>query len=53
MEIIRDLKKIPKGNVVDIKKTIGILQDRIQLLLALNPEAKLELETERKEGLDG
>lgn len=47
MEIIRELKEIPEDNVVDIRKTIGRLQDRIQMLLALNPEAKLELETER------
>lgn len=52
MDIIRDLKEIPEGNVVDIGKTIGRLRDRVQMLLALNPEAKLELETERKEGLD-
>jgi len=45
MEIIRELKEIPEDNVVDIRKTIGRLQDRIQMLLALNPEAKLELET--------
>ena len=51
MEIIRELKEIPEDNVVDIRKTIGRLQDRIQMLLALNPEAKLELETERTEGL--
>lgn len=51
MEIIRELKEIPEDNVVDIQKTIGRLQDRIQMLLALNPEAKLELETERSEGL--
>lgn len=51
MEIIRELKEIPEDNVVDIRKTIGRLQDRIQMLLALNPEAKLELETERAEGL--
>ena len=51
MEIIRELKEIPEENVVDIRKTIGRLQDRIQMLLALNPEAKLELETERSEGL--
>ena len=50
-EIIRELKEIPEDNVVDIRKTIGRLQDRIQMLLALNPEAKLELETERSEGL--
>ena len=49
MEIIRELKEIPEDNVVDIRKTIGRLQDRIQMLLALNPEAKLELETERSE----
>ena len=51
MEIIRELKEIPENNVVDIRKTIWRLQDRIQMLLALNPEAKLELETERSEGL--
>ena len=51
MEIIRELKEIPEDNVVDIRKTIGRLQGRIQMLLALNPEAKLELETERSEGL--
>ena len=51
MEIIRELNEIPEDNVVDIRKTIGRLQDRIQMLLALNPEAKLELETERSEGL--
>ena len=51
MEIIRELKEIPEDNVVDIRKTIGRLQDRIQMLLALNPEAKLELETQRSEGL--
>lgn len=51
MEIIRELKEIPEDNVVDIRKTIGRLQDRIQMLLALNPDAKLELETERSEGL--
>ena len=51
MEIIRELKEIPEDNVVDIRKTIGRLQDRIQMLLALNPEAKLELKTERSEGL--
>ena len=51
MEIIRELKEIPEDNVVDIRKTIGRLQDRIQMLLALNPEAKLELGTERSEGL--
>lgn len=47
MEIIRELKEIPEDNVVDIRKTIGRLQDRIQMLLALNPEAKLELETDK------
>lgn len=51
MEIIRELKEIPEDNVVDIRKTIGRLQDRIQMLLALNPEAKLELETKGSEGL--
>ena len=39
MEIIRELKEIPEDNVVDVPKTIGRLQDRIQMLLALNPEA--------------
>lgn len=39
MEIIRELKEIPEDNVVDIRKTIWRLQDRIQMLLALNPEA--------------
>uniref|UniRef100_A0AB33IWM7 Uncharacterized protein n=1 Tax=Prevotella sp. GTC17254 TaxID=3236794 RepID=A0AB33IWM7_9BACT len=52
MDIIRDLKEIPEGNMVDVKKTIGRLRDRIQMLLALNPEANLELEMERKEGLE-
>lgn len=52
MEIIRDLKEIPKENVVDVEKTIGRLRDRVQMLLALNPEAKLELETEKAEGLE-
>ena len=47
MEIIRELKEIPEDNVVDIRKTIGRLQDRIQMLLALNPEAKLELKTDK------
>ena len=51
MEMIREVKGIPEDNVVDIRKTIWRLQDRIQMLLALNPEAKLELETERSEGL--
>ena len=51
MEIIRELKEIPEDNVFDVRKNIGRLQDRIQMLLALNPEAKLELETERSEGL--
>ena len=51
MEIIRELKEMPEDNVVDVRKTIGRLQDRIQMLLALNPEAKLELETERSEEL--
>lgn len=46
MEIIRELKEIPEDNVFDVRKNIGRLQDRIQMLLALNLEAKLELETE-------
>ncbi len=52
MDIIRDFKEIPEGEVVDIGKTIGRLQDRVQLLLALNPEAELELKAERAEGLE-
>ena len=51
MEILRELKEIPEDTVVELRKTIWRLQDRIQMLLALNPEAKLELETERSEGL--
>lgn len=42
MEIIRELKEIPENDVVNIKETIGRLQDRIQMLLALNPKAELE-----------
>jgi hypothetical protein len=45
MEIIRELKEIPENDVVNIKETIGRLQDRIQMLLALNPKAELELKT--------
>ena len=47
MEIIEALRNVPKGNVVDIKETIERLQDNVQMLLALNPRAILELETER------
>ena len=50
MEIIRELKEIPEDNVVDIRKTIGRLQDRIQMLLALNPEASIDkTQIKRKE----
>lgn len=52
MDIIRDFKEIPEDHVVDVKKTIGRLRDRVQMLLALNPEAQLELDTERAEGLE-
>lgn len=52
MEIIRELKEIPEENVINVKKTIGLLQDKVQMLLALNPKAMLEIETERAEGLD-
>lgn len=45
MEIIRELKEFPEGKIIDVKKTIGGLQDRIQMLLALNPKAVLEIET--------
>lgn len=51
MEIIRELKEIPENDVVNIKETIGRLQDRIQMLLALNPEAELELKTSTPEEL--
>lgn len=51
MEIIRELKEIPENDVVNIKETIGRLQDRIQMLLALNPKAKLELKTSTPEEL--
>lgn len=51
MEIIRELKEIPENDVVDIKETIGRLQDRIQMLLALNPKAELELKTSTPEEL--
>lgn len=49
MEIIRELKEIPENDVVNIKETIGRLQDRIQMLLALNPKAELELKTSTPE----
>ena len=49
MEIIEALRNVPKGNVVDIKETIGRLQDNVQMLLALNPRAILELETNWKQ----
>ena len=52
MEIIRELKEIPEGNEVNVKKTIGLMQDKVQMLLALYPKAMLEIETERAEGLD-
>lgn len=51
MEIIRELKEIPENDVVNIKETIGRLQDRIQMLLALNPKAELELKTSTLEEL--
>lgn len=51
MEIIRELKDIPENDVVNIKETIGRLQDRIQMLLALNPKAELELKTSTPEEL--
>lgn len=51
MEIIRELREIPENDVVNIKETIGRLQDRIQMLLALNPKAELELKTSTPEGL--
>lgn len=51
MEIIRELKEIPENDVVNIKETIGRLQDRIQMLLALNPKAELELKTSTTEEL--
>lgn len=51
MEIIRELKEIPENDVVNIKETIGRLQDRIQMLLALNPKAELELKTSTPEEL--
>lgn len=52
MDIIRELKAIPKGHVVDIQKTVEALQDKVQMLLALNPRAMIEIETEKSEGLD-
>lgn len=51
MEIICELKEIPENDVVNIKETIGRLQDRIQMLLALNPKAELELKTSTPEEL--
>lgn len=51
MEIIRELKEIPENDVVNIKETIGRLQDRTQMLLALNPKAELELKTSTPEEL--
>ena len=51
MEIIRELKEIPENDVVNIKETIGRVQDRIQMLLALNPKAELELKTSTPEEL--
>lgn len=51
MEIIRELREIPENDVVNIKETIGRLQDRIQMLLALNPKAELELKTSTPEEL--
>lgn len=51
MEIIRELKEIPENDVVNIKETIERLQDRIQMLLALNPKAELELKTSTPEEL--
>lgn len=51
MEIIRELKEIPENDVVNIKETIGRLQDRIQMLLALNQKAELELKTSTPEEL--
>lgn len=51
MEIIRELKEIPENDVINIKETIGRLQDRIQMLLALNPKAELELKTSTPEEL--
>ena len=51
MEIIRELKEIPENDVVNIKETIGRLQDRIQMLLALNPKAELVLKTSTPEEL--
>ena len=49
MEIIEALRNVPKRNVVDIKETIERLQDNVQMLLALNPRAILELETNWKQ----
>lgn len=51
MEIIRELREIPENDVVNIKETIGRLQDRIQMLLALNSKAELELKTSTPEEL--
>lgn len=52
MDLIRELKELPENHVIDINKTIGRMQDKVQMLLALNPEAQLELDTEREEGLE-
>ena len=49
VEIIEALRNVPKRNVVDIKETIERLQDNVQMLLALNPRAILELETNWKQ----
>lgn len=51
MEIIRELREIPENEEIDIQETIGRLQDRIQMLLALNPKAELELKTSTPEEL--
>lgn len=51
MDLIRELKEMSENHVIDIKKTIWRMQDKVQMLLALNPEAQLELDTEREEGL--
>ena len=51
MEIIRELKEIPENEEIDIQETIERLQDRIQMLLALNPKAELELKTSTPEEL--
>ena len=51
MEIIRELREIPENEEINIQETIGRLQDRIQMLLALNPKAELELKTSTPEEL--